>query len=92
MHGIVSPFVWLCGFGFITAKSMRNNPRPSRNCERFTAILATDGTVFELFCYTIIIAALGYEKKNQIVCRKMIKPLDFPDISHYTPLSYSTRE
>ena len=34
-----------------TAKSMRNGPRPSRNCERFNAISATGGTDFELFCY-----------------------------------------
>jgi len=38
---------------YATAKSMRNSPRPSRNCERLDAILATGGTVFELFCYTI---------------------------------------
>jgi len=34
-----------------TAKSMRNSPLPSRNCERFNALSATGGTDFELFCF-----------------------------------------
>jgi len=43
-----------------TAKSMRISPRPSRNCERFYAILATGGTVSNYFAICTLASAFIY--------------------------------
>ena len=68
-----------------TAKSMRNSPRPSRNCERSNAMLATDETDFELFCDSSL-SLIQSTNKEMIAMNELNQAAEILDKRHQVKL------